>query len=297
MRPALFALTLLAAPATAQVPAVVADIPPVQSLAAAVMEGLGEPALLLPPGASPHDLSLRPSEARVLARADVAFTIGEALSPAIEAALAAAPEGASVVSLLEVPGTRVLEGGGQPHDHGDDPHDHGGTDPHAWLDPANARLWLAAMAETLARRDPGNASTYAANAARAAEAITAAEAEARALLAPVSDRAVVVMHDALGYWQRAFDLPPTLPIADSDAARPGPARLSALRERMRAEGITCIMAEPQFDPKLAALVAEGSGARIGQWDPLGADLRPGPDLYPALLTGMAHAYADCAGGG
>lgn len=293
MRPArlALALALMAAPAAAEVPAVVTDIPPVQSLAAAVMAELGEPALLLPAGTSPHGLSLRPSEARAVARAGVVFVIGEALSPAIAGALSAAPEGASVVTLLDVPGTRLRQVEGH-----DDGHGHGAVDPHAWLDPANARLWLTAMADTLARRDPANAEAYAANAAAAAEAVAAAEAEARALLAPSRDRAVVVMHDAVGYWQRAFDLPPTLPIADSDAARPGPARLSALRARMQAEGIACIMAEPQFDPKLADLVAEGSEARIGQWDPLGGGLPPGPDLYPALLTGMARAYADCAGG-
>lgn len=291
-----FALTLSAAPAGAEVPAVLADIPPVQSLAAAVMEGVGEPALLLPPGASPHDLSLRPSEARAVAQADVVFTIGAALSPALGGALAAAPEGAEVVELLEVPGTHLLrfDDAGE-HDDGHD-HEHGDRDPHAWLDPANARLWLAAMADTLASRDPANAAAYAANAARADAAIVAAAAEAEALLAPVRGRPVVVMHDAFAYWTGAFDMPRPLAIAASDAARPGPARLAALRGRMTAEGIACIMAEPQFDAKLVALVAEGEAARTGSWDPLGGDLAPGAGLYPALLTGLARAYADCAGG-
>lgn len=291
------ALILLATPAAAEVPVVLADIPPVQSLAAAVMEGLGEPAMLLPPGASPHDLALRPSEAREVARADVVFTIGEALSPALAGAIAAAPEGAEVVELLEVPGTRLHPTAEPEAGHAaGDGHDHGDVDPHAWLDPGNALVWVAAMADALERHDPANAAAYAANAARAAETIAAATAEAQATLAPVRGRPVVVLHDAFAYWQGAFGVAPPLPIAASDAARPGPARLAALRQRMAAEGIACIMAEPQFDAKLVALVAEGGGARIGRWDPLGGDLEPGPGLYPALLTALARAYADCAAG-
>lgn len=289
------ALVLSAMPAAADIPAVMADIPPVQSLAAAVMEGLDEPALLLPPGASPHDLALRPSDARAVARAEVFFTIGEALSPALAGAIASAPATATVVELLEVPGTHLLHFDGGDHDHDHD-HDHGDDDPHAWLDPRNARLWLSAMAEALARQDPANAQTYAANAARADAAIVAAAAEAEALLAPVRGQAVVVMHDAFAYWTGAFDLQPALAIAASDAARPGPARLSALRERMAAQGIACIMVEPQHDAKLVALVADGIDARTGSWDPLGGDLTPGPGLYPALLTSLARAYADCAAG-
>jgi zinc transport system substrate-binding protein len=53
-------------PARAEVPSVVADIAPVQSLAARVMAGLGTPTLIVPSGASPHGYAMRPSEARAL---------------------------------------------------------------------------------------------------------------------------------------------------------------------------------------------------------------------------------------
>ena len=50
----LFALGFVT-PALADAPRVATDIPPVHFLAAMVMEGVGTPDLLLPPGASPHD--------------------------------------------------------------------------------------------------------------------------------------------------------------------------------------------------------------------------------------------------
>ena len=295
MSPALpafaLALALTGGRVAAAVPVVVTDIAPVHSLAAAVMEGIGEPAMLLPQSASPHHFALRPSDARLLARAEIVFTIGEPLSPALASVVANVPGKARVVELLKIPDTTLREF----HD-GEDGHDHHGIDPHAWLDPANARVWLGAMAEALANADPPNAAAYRDNAEAAANRVADAAADAAALLGEARDRRVVVVHDAFGYWQRAFGVTAPLAIADSDAARPGPARLSALRRDIAAEGITCIMAEPQFDPKLVALVAEGSGASVGHWDPLGSDLSPGAGLYPSLLTGLARAYADCAAG-
>jgi zinc transport system substrate-binding protein len=78
MRPALAALAALplAAPAAADVPRVAADIAPIHSLAAMVMGDLGEPALIVRPGASPHGYAMRPSEAGALQEADLVVWVG-----------------------------------------------------------------------------------------------------------------------------------------------------------------------------------------------------------------------------
>ena len=51
-------------------------------------------------------------------------------------------------------------------------------DPHAWLDPENGKVWLAAIADALAAADPDHADAYRANAAAGASEIDAAAAEA-----------------------------------------------------------------------------------------------------------------------
>ena len=61
--PATLAAVLLGGTAIADVPSVAVDIAPVHSLVARVMDGVGSPDLVIPPGASPHEYSLRPSEA------------------------------------------------------------------------------------------------------------------------------------------------------------------------------------------------------------------------------------------
>ena len=60
-------------PASADVPQVATDIPPVHSLVSQVMGDLGTPKLIVPPGTSPHGYAMRPSEARALQNADVTF--------------------------------------------------------------------------------------------------------------------------------------------------------------------------------------------------------------------------------
>ena len=70
------ALILTAAPVLAA-PRVATDIAPVHSLTTQVMEGVGQPDLILPIGASPHAYSMRPSEAAALQDAEIVFWIGE----------------------------------------------------------------------------------------------------------------------------------------------------------------------------------------------------------------------------
>ncbi|MGB0959515.1 MAG: zinc ABC transporter substrate-binding protein [Halocynthiibacter sp.] len=131
--------SLMAAPTYAA--NVVTDIAPVHGLVSMVMEGAGQPTLLVTQTASPHHFSLKPSQARDLERADVVFYVGEALSPWIEAPLSALAGNAAKVSLMEAKGvtthsfrdTALLKNDNDDHDgHEDhDKHDdHDGHDKH-----------------------------------------------------------------------------------------------------------------------------------------------------------------------
>ena len=322
--------SLTALPAAAA-PEVVTDIPPVQSLAARVMQGVGEPASILPPGATPHGYSMRPSEAARLEAADIVFWVGEGLTPWLEDAIESLAADAVSVELMEAPGVALLEFGEEGHaDHDDDrgrkdehAHEdddrkdehahkddddhkdehahkeadghehHGDMDPHIWLDPANGKAMLAEMAARLAGIDPANADAYKANAAAGAAELDALAARVEAIVAPVRGKAFFTAHDAYHYFEHRFEIESAGSVALSDAAPPGPARLHDIRSEMREHGALCVFIEPQLDPKLAQTAAEGTGARIAALDPLGADLEPGPGLYPTLIEGLAMSLADC----
>lgn len=329
VNPLLIAAIYLAAPTAQAAPRVVADIPPVHALAAAVMHGVGAPELLLPPGASPHDYAMRPSEAARLDSADIVFWVGEGLTPWLETALDALAADATVVEMMAVEGMRLLpfregatfeshehdghaEASHDDHDHDHDhdhakkaaaddhdddhdhaAHDHDDDDPHVWLDPVNAAAMAAAMAGAMAAADPANAETYRANLASLQGELAALEAEMSALVALARGKPFVVFHDAYHYFEARFDVEAVGAITLSDAGSPGPARLEEVRDLVRDLGVVCVFAEPQFDPKLADLVVEGSAARVAVMDPLGAGLEPGPALYPALIRGLGAALSGC----
>ncbi|MGL4280177.1 MAG: metal ABC transporter solute-binding protein, Zn/Mn family, partial [Albidovulum sp.] len=155
-------LALLPLAAQAEVPAVVADMPVVHSLVAQVMGDLGTPELLVGGGADPHDYQLRPSQARALANAGAIFWIGPEMTPWLAEVVASSGAGAKV-ALLDLPGTHLRAFAAE-HAEEDHDHAHEGRDPHAGLDPGNARIGLAAIAETLSTSDPENAAAYRANA-------------------------------------------------------------------------------------------------------------------------------------
>lgn len=283
--------------ARAGVPSVAVDIAPVHSLVARVMAGVGAPDLIVPPGASPHGHSLRPSEARAMQDADLVFWVGPELTPWLGDGIATLAPGADTTKLLDLPGTRVLdfrEGavfGGQA-DHGD--HAHSSTrDPHAWLDPENATLWLDAIAAKLSAADPAHADAYTQNVAAARAEMDALTADIDATLTPVRAGRFIVFHDAYRYFETAFDMPAAGAISVGDASRPGPARIAAIRDRVAGAGVTCVLAEPQFNPGLARTVLGETDVRIAVADPLGSALAPGSGLYPQLLRDLAQALADC----
>jgi zinc transport system substrate-binding protein len=285
-------------------PLVATDIAPVHSLVARVMAGVGVPALIVPPGASPHGHSMRPSEAAALDRAEVVFWMGEGLTPWLEGPVATLAGDAHVVALLGAGGSTVRgfregltfgagDAGDQGHDDRGDTHD--GADPHAWLDPANARAWLGVIAADLARHDPENAARYEANAAEARDELAALQARISARLAPVRDVPYLVYHDAYQYFEARFGLVPEAALSPGDAADPGPARIAALRDLARDAEVVCVFTEPQFDGRRVAAIFGGAVGH-GALDPLGSRHVPGPALYPMMLTDMADALVECPGG-
>ncbi|MCV6598255.1 MAG: zinc ABC transporter substrate-binding protein [Mangrovicoccus sp.] len=369
--PAIFgAMGLGLTSAYADVPAVAVDIAPLHGLTAQVMGDLGEPALILPQGASPHAYSMRPTEARALHKADLVFWTSGELTPWLARVLERLPADHVTAPMMTREGIATFEfrdnalfeeephddhdGHGEDHEdhhgehtdhHGDHHEDHaehhddgheahhdedhtahhdehadhhedahddhdehhgeedahhhdhdhaeGAIDPHGWLSPENAQIWLSAIAEDLTAADPENAQTYRANAAAGQAEIAAAAAEVAAQLAELGDLRYVVFHDAYQYFEAHFGIQPLGAVSLSDASGPGPAHLQALRERLGGAGTVCVFAEPQFNPGLVESIAEGTGAKIAMLDPLGQGIAPGAEFYPALLRALGDAIAGC----
>lgn len=282
LRPLVLLLCLLPVAAKADGLKVLTDMPVVQSLVAQVMGDLGSPQVLLQQGADLHSFQLRPSQVQAIAAADLLFWVGPELTPWLQDTIDAIGPASQTVALLDTPG--VAQRG----------YDQAGTDPHAWLDPANAMVWLDVIAAELSARDQVNQATYSANAAAAKAAILRLDADIKAILAPVAAAPLVVYHDAYGYFSTRYGLNIVGELELGDASAPSAERLAGIRAALQSEGAVCIFPEAQHDPKLLMSVVEGTGVRVGAAvDPEGTSLPYGPELYGALMIGLASAIADC----
>lgn len=286
-------------------PRVATSIKPIGDLVAAVMVGVGTPSVLIPPGSSPHTYAFKPSERMAAEKAQVLFWIGPDVESALPKITQAMPASARIVALSTLPGIALLPArtGGDwerkrpPQSAGHDDHDHrGGFDGHLWLSPANAKVILRATAQTLSAVDPAHAALYRANADSAVRRIDRLEAQIKAELAPVKDKPFIVFHDAFQYFEHAFGLRAVGSILVSPDALANAGRVSEMRDKIRNKGVVCVFSEPQFEPRLVQTLTEGSNARLGTLDPLGAKGPTGLDGYEVLLRNLSNNLVRCLSG-
>lgn len=282
---------------------VVVTIKPVHSLVSAVMAGVSEPDLLVKGAASGHGYNLKPSDAKMLENAKVIFWIGPEMEAFLTKPLGSLGSRAQVVQLENVPGLELLEaredGNFEPHDHGHahhhdgEGHEHHHDDMHIWLDPQNAKLMLKPIADALSKADPDHAKQYQDNAAAYAVKLDALRAELAAQLQPVAGKPYVVFHDAYQYFERRFGLSAAGSITVNTETAPGAARIREIQDKVKSLGAACVFSEPQFESRLVHTVLEGTQAKTGVLDPLGADIKDGPELYPQLMRNLASSLKNC----
>lgn len=270
---------------------VVASFKPIHSLVAGVMNGVGQPHLLLESG-SPHTYALKPSNARALQHADLVFWIGPRLETFLAEPLKTLARKARITPLGKVEKLTRHPSRNKNHNHD---HDHGSNDPHMWLDPVNAKAFIKAISVALAERDPDHTSEYMKNAQAMTARLEKLTHELQATLAPIKNKPFLTFHDSFQYFEKRFGLNHAGSIAINPDRQPGARHLVGLRKMIKQRRISCIFSEPQFRPKLIRLIIEGSSTRIGTLDPVGARLKKGPELYVSLLRNNARAFISCLG--
>ncbi|MCL7998754.1 zinc ABC transporter substrate-binding protein ZnuA [Brucella sp. 21LCYQ03] len=313
---------------------VVVSIKPLHSLVSAVMQGVGEPTLIVQGAGSEHSYNLKPSDAKAIEGAKVIFWAGPSMETFLDKPIDTLGEGAKVVALGETDGLTKLkfrEGGPfEAHDHGHEGHDHGAEahshdshdhkhddghdhkhdhadeaaekghdhhhgefDLHFWLDPQNGKVLVGNIAKVLSESDPEHAAQYEKNAADYADKLDALNKDIETELQPVKDKPFIVFHDAYQYFENRFGVKAAGSITVSPEKAPGAARIKDIHEKIKSLGAVCVFSEPQFEPKLVNTVIDGTDAKTGVLDPLGAELKDGPDLYPQLIRNLAESLKNC----
>ena len=318
--PLLAALLAGATSAQAEV-RVLTSIKPLQLIAAAVQDGVGEPDVLLPASASAHHYSLRPSDVRRIRDAELFYWIGPDLESFLPQALNAR-QGATV-AVQDLP-KLTLRRFGEVHEHaeaehsghddhddhddhdGHDGHDHsahadehdhdhrpGTLDAHLWLLPANALVIAERMAADLAAADPANAQRYRANIAAFAQRIEALDVRLKQRFADMQNKPFFVFHEAYDYFEAAYGLRHAGVFSAGGEVQPGARHVAAMRERLQQAGPSCVFSEPPARPRLADTLTAGLPVKMAELDVLGVGLATNAQGYEQLLEGLGNTLADC----
>jgi ABC-type Zn uptake system ZnuABC Zn-binding protein ZnuA len=213
----------------------------------------------------PHKVPVKPSFVTKLNRADAVVVQGLGLEHAYLPALldvAANPKilptgpayiDASIyIQPLEVP-TSQNRAQGELHPLGN---------PHFNMDPMRGKLMARAIAEGLARLDPGNAAAYQEGLAHLDALLDRKIAEWEVLAAPLRGVKAVSYHPDMIYFAERFGLDMVGTIETKPGVPATPAHLEELVDQMKREHVTLVIREVAYEMPLAETVAERTGARV-----------------------------------
>ena len=293
---------------------VVTTIKPLHSLISSVMDGVGEPSLIIEGTNSPHTFVFKPSHAQMLEEADLVFWIGEDLEAFMEKPLESLAKDAKKISFMELGSIEKLkfreenvfddhddhddhDGHEDEHEGHDDHaghegHNHGEFDAHIWLDPMNAKEMVHEIAHELSELDPSNKEIYEANANRALKSLDK-------LMEDVGkdvpkDISYVVFHDAYQYFEKRFGVSTAGALTLNPDVLPGAKQIADIQDLISDKGIKCIFSEPQYNPKIIETLASDMKISTGILDPLGANLDKGNTMYEELIKKISNSIKNCS---
>ncbi|MDF4742806.1 zinc ABC transporter substrate-binding protein ZnuA [Vibrio parahaemolyticus] len=284
---------ILAASAMLTLPAqaitVLTSIKPIQLMVTELTEGVTTPEVLVQSNASPHDYSLRPSDVKKVASADLVIWYGHDLEPFLEKVVS---NRSSTLTLSEIPNLALREFDSE-HSHDHDGHDHGSHDPHFWLGIKPVKQVAQAVVNKLAEIDPANAKTYSNNLVKFEEQLAARDKEIEQQLAAVKNQGYFVFHDAYGYFEERYQLNNLGHFTVTPDRKPGAKTLIQIRKTLGSGNVACVFSEPQFTPAVVESVMRGSNVAKGELDPLGSTIKVELGSYFNLLGNMADSFEQC----
>ena len=312
---------------------VVTTIKPLHSLISNVMDGVGEPSLIIEGSTSPHSFVLKPSHAKMIEQADIIFWIGEDIETFMEKPLESIAKNAKKISFMELTSIEKLKfreenifdhddhedhGHGEDKDHDDHGHgekkdhdDHGhGEDKdhddhghgheghhHGEFD---GHIWLdpANAKEMLHEIAHELADLDPDNASKyesnADQAIKSIDKMIKDIDTNINkDAKFIVFHDAYQYFETRFGVMTAGALTLNTDVLPGAKQISEIQKVITERDIKCIFSEPQFNPKIIETIAQDTGIKTGVLDPLGSIFDANKMQYFKLINDLGNKLKDC----
>lgn len=298
--------TLLGSASALAATQVVTSLKPIELLVKAVAADDVEITTLVPPGSSPHNYTMKPSQRRALENADAIFWVGPEMETFLARLLGGNELGDRTYSLMhgeDVPEVDTDNDhdahGHEDHGHGHqeeghDAHDHGdGEDPHIWLDPALALDMARDIHKVLSRQEGADVEALDANLKQFEKNLSGAERDITTRLEPVADIDLFTYHDAFTRFVEHYGLKLEGILTLNPELSPGAGHVAEVQEKLRTANQPCLMTEPQFDRQWWRSITEDLDITFSTWDPLATDVEPDRDGYINFQQGLADAVLQC----
>ena len=231
---------------------------------------------IIPAGVDVHTFEPSPADAQKLAGADLIVMNGLGLDEwALSLLEAAGKSEEDVLELAEgidesnawvyLEGEEHDEEEGEEHSEEEgEEHGHGGTDPHIWLDPKGAAIYVNRIAARVAAELPERAMVIESARDAGLAEIAALDEELRVGFAAIdaSARKIVTFHDAFGYFARAYEIEIVGVAVEAPGQEPSAKEIAALIDAIKAAGVTSVFSEVQFPSKILDQVAAETGATV-----------------------------------
>lgn len=266
-------------------PQVVVSIKPIHALVESLMEGVGEPLLLLPPNESPHHFNLLPSQAEDMSKADLFIWVGPELEKVLEKPIESLVKKGHTFTLLELTDINLME------------YPNNSIDPHIWLDPENAKVIVSHITDKLIQLDPENKAQYGENRDILINDLDAMKETISKDLEEIRKEFFFVYHDAYRYFEDAFQLEKSIPLVTDEGGTIKASRRLELEKLAKEKKIKCIFTEPQHGTRTALALAKQMNLKLGELDPLGVnDPDEEENEYIYMMFKIASALKECLKG-
>ncbi|MEI6678535.1 MAG: zinc ABC transporter substrate-binding protein [Mariniphaga sp.] len=234
--------------------------------------------VMVPPGVGPETYSPTPKQMLLLGQAQAYFSIGFL---GFEQAWLENFKSSNANLQVFVTSKRIdLIKETEQHEDHNHPQ---GVDPHIWSSPKTARLIATNIFEGMMQVDPANGDTYQKNLSLLLTEIAKVDSSVTRLLSGTTSKKFIIFHPALSYFARDYGLE-QLSI-EFEGKVPSPKHLQTVIDAAKSGKIKLILIQKEFDKENAEIIAQETGSKIVQIDPLSYE-------WPEQMISIAEKLSD-----
>jgi manganese/iron transport system substrate-binding protein len=252
---------------------------------------------IVPEGVNSHTFEPVPSDAVLLARADLIVMNGLNLEEPTHRLAEANKQDSARIILL---GDQAITPAEYVYDFSF-PRDAGSPNPHLWTSPRHAKRYAELIRDALVERDPAGRDYYEANLARYSARLDELDAAIARTIAsiPPQNRKLLTYHDSWAYFAPLYGMEVVGAIQPADFSEPSAREVAALIGQVRQANVPAIFGSEVFPSPVLERIGQEAGVKYV--DTLRDDDLPGAPgeprhSYLGLMVEDVRIMAETLGG-